>query len=302
MQMYNGMRVLAVALRKGGVGKTLFSVLNAQYFGHVSDKGYRVLLLDMDPQQNASESLIDMDSDNEAPDHRLPPVHPDYSPDEWEEDEWDGRYSTADIFLVEPEHLEISAYPSRFERLDVLPATGDALLSVELVHSEEVKQVIVDRLEHFLNDPDLQSAYDLVIIDTPPGKGPINRAVLRLATHVIYPVMPSPLPVAGLRSMLQFERVERRLRKNPIKIVGAVPNLVNMQTNLHREYMEIMRDDPIISPYLTDFHVANRIAFQTINKPGISPDNIWKFVDYPEAKADAFRLCEYVESKLFGED
>ena len=301
--MYNDLKVLAVALRKGGVGKTLFSVLLAQYFGHVAKPPRRTLLIDLDTQQNASECLIEMEGDPEAPDHKMVPVHPEFDPDDEEmAEQWDGRSSSADIFLGEPSEQIIAPYPTRFENLDVLPAAGAALQSVELVRSEEVKRFIYDRLKAFFEDPDVQANYDLIIIDTPPGKGAINRSVLRAATHVIYPVVPEEKPINGLRGMIQFERMERRHRDNAIEVVGVVPNMVNLSTNLHRENLEMLRQDPLIGPMMVDFVIGERIAFPMIDKPGVTPDTIWEFKSYPEARREAYALCEFVESRLFGEE
>lgn len=300
--MYNDLKVLAVALRKGGVGKTLFSVLLAQYFGHVAKPPRRTLLIDLDTQQNASECLIEMEVDPEAPDHKMVPVHPEFDPNDAEmAAAWDGRSSSADIFLGDPSESIIAPYPTRFENLEVLPAAGAALQSVELVRSEEVKRFIYDRLKAFFEDPDVQAHYDLIVIDTPPGKGAINRSVLRAATHVLYPVVPEEKPINGLRGMIQFERMERRHRDVPIEVVGVVPNMVNMNTNLHRENLAMLRQDPLIGPMMVDFVIGERIAFPMIDKPGVTPDTIWEFKNYPEARREAFALCEFVESRLFEE-
>jgi len=296
---YNGLKVLAVALRKGGVGKTLFSVLLSQYFGHVAATPRRTLLIDLDTQQNASECLIDMEVDAEAPDHKKVPEHPDYDPDNPDFADWDGRASSADIFLGDPSETIIAPYPTRFEHLEVLPAAGAALQSVELVRSEEVKRFIYDRLKAFFEDPDVQENYDLIIIDTPPGKGAINRSVLRAATHVLYPVVPEEKPINGLRGMIQFERMERRHRDRPIQVVGVVPNMVNQQTRLHQENIQKLRDDPLIGPMMVDFVIGERIAFPTMDKPGVEPDTIWEFRNYPEAKREAHQLCQFVEQQLF---
>lgn len=299
-ELYGGMKVLAVALRKGGVGKTLFSVLLGQYFGQIANPPRRTLLIDLDTQQNASECLIEMESDPEAPDHRKVPVHPDYDANDPDMGDWDGRSSSADIFLGDPSEQIIAPYPTRFEHLEVLPAAGAALQAVELVRSEEVKAFIHDRLRAFFADPDVQANYDLIIIDTPPGKGAINRSVLRAATHVLYPVVPEEKPINGLRGMLQFERMERRHRDQPIEVVGVVPNMVNSQTLLHKENLAKLRNDPLIGPMLADFYIGNRIAFPTIDKPGVQPETIWEFKHYPEAKREAYQLCEFVEARLFG--
>lgn len=298
--LYNGLKVLAVSMRKGGVGKTLFSVLLAQYFGQVSKRPLRVLLLDMDTQQNASQCLIKMDEDPEVADHLRIPIHPDFDPDDPDQEGWEGRSSTADIFLGDPADSIIAPYPTAFERLEVLPAHGAALIAVEMVRKEEVKEMIYDRLRDFFNDPDVQEKYDLIIIDTPPGKGSINRSVLRSATHLLYPLVPEEKPIAGLRGMIQFERMERRYRTRPAEVVGVVPNMVNLQTRLHRENLDKLSADPVIGPLLTDFFIGNRIAFPTIDKPGIKPETIWEFKNYPEAREEALMLGQHVESKLFG--
>lgn len=296
--LYNGLKVLAVALRKGGVGKTLFSTLLAQYFGHVAAAPRRVLLIDLDTQQNASESLLDMEVDPVNMDHKLPPIHPVYDPNDPAQKDWEGRSTSADIFYAEDPM--IVPYPTRFKNLEVLPAAGEALQAIELVRSEEVKQKIHDRLRHFFEDPAVQSNYDLIVIDTPPGKGAINRSVLRAATHVLYPFIPEPKPIAGLRSMLQFERMERRHRETPIEVIGVVPNLVNIQTNLHQDNLKDLMQDPLIGPLMTNFYISKRIAFPAVDKPGASPDTVWEFGNYPEARRDAHQLCEFVEQKLFG--
>jgi chromosome partitioning protein len=298
MSMYNGLPVMAVALRKGGVGKTLFSVLLAQYLGHVSKTPRRVLLIDLDTQQNASESLLDMgESSSVSGEYKIPPTHPDYDENDPDTEGWNGISSSADIFYGDDPI--IAPYPTRFDNLEILPAVGSALQAVEMVRSDEVKEMIYERLKEFFNDPSVQESYDLIIIDTPPGKGAINRSVLRAVTHVLYPVVPEEKPMDGLRSMLQFERMERRYRDSPIEVLGIVPNMVKMGTKLHAENLEIMRNDPLIGGLMTDFYIGQRIAFPTIDKPGILPDTIWKFSNYPEAKKEAFQLCEFVENKLF---
>jgi len=296
--MYNGLPVLSVSLRKGGVGKTLLAVLMSQYFGHVAKTKRKVLLIDLDTQQNASESVLEMDGSASSGDHKAPPIHPDFDENDPDTEGWLGQSSSADIF--HGDDPIIAPYPTRFDNLEVLPAVGAALQAVEMVRTEEVKEFIYERLKEFFDDEDLQETYDLVIIDTPPGKGPINRSVLRAVTHVIYPVVPEEKPMNGLRSMLQFERTERRFRDEPIKVVGVVPNMVNIQTTLHRDNLEILQEDSIIGPLLTNFYIGERIAFPTIDKPNISPDTIWKFKNYPEARKEAYQLCEFVEKQIFG--
>ncbi|RMH19341.1 MAG: ParA family protein, partial [Gammaproteobacteria bacterium] len=239
--------------------------------------------------------LLKMESDPDLPEAFYPPIHPDYDAEE-EGDEWEGRSSTADLFYGMP----VVPYETRFPNLDILPAAGEQLQAVELVRSEEVKSKIYEQIRLFLDDPDLQSLYDMVIIDTPPGKGAINRSVLRASTHVLLPVVPEEKPVQGLRSMIQFIRQENRYRETQLSILGVVPNKVDSRYRIHYTNIEQLRQDPLVRQYLTDFVISQRAAFPNVDAPQANPDTVWAFSGNDKAKEEALALCHFVEKQLYG--
>jgi len=293
MSMYNNLRVLSVMLRKGGVGKTLLATLIAEYFGSFTNK--RVLLLDMDTQQNASCALIDMEK---IPDSKAfcPPVNPDFDPNDPDMEWWGGRSSTADLFWGKP----VIPYPTEFPNLDVLPSEAARLQDVEFVRKEEVREKIYDHMRNFFMMEEVQAAYDLVVIDTPPGEGAINRSVLRSCTDVLLPVVPEEKPIQGLFYMLELIGEENSYREQPINLLGIVPNMVDGRYAHHAKNIESLHKDPAIGKYMAPFVLHRYSAFSAIDAPGVKPENVWGFSGNNDARKAAESLCKFVEERMYG--
>jgi len=174
------MRILVVAQNKGGDGKTSLSRLLAEFFAR---KKLRVLAIDLDPQCNLSQRFLTMDHDPTDPDGIMPPLHPDYDPNDVDTEEgqsWDGRSSIADIFRARP----VVPYKTSIEGLDMLPGHGAELREVELVTKEEVKQRVHSRIEEFLSLAEVQEAYDFVVIDTSRSIGALCAPPLTCSSLV----------------------------------------------------------------------------------------------------------------------
>ena len=90
------MKVLTVANRKGGVGKTTQSRTLCEYFSVV--RRMRVLAIDLDSQCSLSHLLLDMDMSQVGEQGVRPPLHPEYDPGDPDQANWNGRSSSADIF------------------------------------------------------------------------------------------------------------------------------------------------------------------------------------------------------------
>jgi chromosome partitioning protein len=293
--MYGKMKVLAVMMRKGGVGKTLLAVLLSQYFGFRANESRRVLLMDMDTQQNASSSLLKMEVDPKLSRSFIPPVHPEFDPTDPGNGPWDGRSSTSDLFYGR----EVVPYPTGFENLDVLPAS-EGLQDVELVTKEQMREKIYGQLKKFFSGPEVQELYDLIIIDTSPGEGAINRSILQACTHALLPVTLEEKPIQGLHHMVKLIADENRRRETAINVVGIVPNMVDGRYNDHKERLQSLRDDPTLSRFLAPIVVGRRADFPKIDTPNMRPDTVWGFGGNNAAREDAERFCKFVEEKLYG--
>jgi len=90
------MKIIAFVNNKGGVGKTTCSKIMAEYLSKV--KKMSVLGINFDPQCNFSHQYLQMEIDPVAPEGLIPPIHPDYNPEDVDDVEWEGRSSIAEIF------------------------------------------------------------------------------------------------------------------------------------------------------------------------------------------------------------
>src|SRR5579864_8358152 len=96
-------KIIVNATHKGGEGKTTNSIMLAEYSALI--KGFKTLIIDMDPQGNFSGRYISMDYDSAYKGGKIPALHPDYEPTV--DLDWDGRSSIANIFYGE----EVIPYP-----------------------------------------------------------------------------------------------------------------------------------------------------------------------------------------------
>ncbi|MFK8050312.1 MAG: ParA family protein [Halioglobus sp.] len=297
------MKVVVVANAKGGVGKTTLAINLAirAACGEIPevDPAKNVLICDMDAQQNTSQTLLRMDTAG-ANDYLLPPLHPDYDPEE--DFDWDGRCSSTDIYY----DRDVVPYPSVFSRLDVLPANGDHLeLFQNLtknVQDGDLLEQICNHFKKFVTSEDVAEEYDLIIFDTPPGKNFITIPVFRAASDILMPFKPEGFSVEGLAKMKASIERENEYRDTPVKISGMIPNLVK-HNNKHRDTLYGLGHNAEVSPLLWDTPLHDRVAFVLDNMP-LSETNF----KYADAKAeeemtalvDRFRAQVYDTDILLG--
>ncbi len=287
------MKVLAIVQNKGGVGKTTVSRILAEYF---SRQNKRVLALDLDSQCNFSRRFLEMDYDSAEVDGILAPLHPDYDP---EDDDWDGRSSTADIYYSG----QVVPYPTLLETLDIIPGEGQKLRDVELVNRGDVKDMVHDRLNQFLGQQEVHDEYDLVLIDTSPSKGPLTVSAMRAASHILIPTAMEPQSIEGLYGMLQLWRRENRKRSldNALEIIGILPNAIRKGVALHEGLLQSLQQDESLNALLTPMVLHQRIAFAESDHPEAVPKSVFDLGQKDKARIEAEVLCEYIEKQLFQE-
>jgi len=200
-------RVYALANQKGGVGKTTTAVNLGAY---LASAGHSVLLVDLDPQANATSSLGV---------NRKGLTHSTY------EVLLDGMPPAQAILLTKQVRLDL---------LPSTPALAGAL--VELVG--------VDRREYRLGDvlADVVGRYDYVFIDSPPSLGLLTINALTAAQDgVLIPVQCEYLALEGLGQLLRtIYRVRDSL--NPrLVIAGVVLTMYDARTNLSKQVVDEIR-------------------------------------------------------------
>src|SRR3990167_8464311 len=288
------MKVIAFLNNKGGVGKTTCSRTMAEYLGKV--KKISTLAIDFDPQCNFSHQYLNMEIDPSAPEGLMPPLHPDYDPNDPEDDDWDGRSSIAEIFYGQG----VIPYPTYIERLDLAPGHAEKLLAAESVRKSEVVEKVHKQLTNFLYSPDVQAAYQCVVIDTAPSKGPLTVSVIKAATHIVIPSVMEEQPVQGIYCMLQLWMQESlaRGKVRPLNLVGILPNMFK-QTRLHKDILKSLQDNPSIGKYIMPVKLSQRIVYAEIDSEDANPHSIFDYQDNHVAKDEALEVCNYIAKRIF---
>lgn len=199
-------RVICVANQKGGVGKTTTSVNLAAALANL---GRRVLLLDMDPQGNAS-SGIGMKRHE----------HQD---------------SNMYHLLIGEMTIQEVVKQTKVENLKIVVANPDLVgAEIDLVDAERREYRLKDALSY------VQDAYDYVLIDCPPSLGLLTLNALTAANSFLVPLQCEYYALEGLSQLLNTAGLIKKRLNPELKIEGIVLTMFDTRNNLsHQVVAEI---------------------------------------------------------------
>lgn len=211
---------IAVSIRKGGSSKTT-TATNLATSLHL--KGKRVLLVDLDPQANATLAV------------GIDPI--------------EQKTNIVTLFSNSDVHPTKAIVGSHFG-LSLIPSHPD-LSKVE----QGIGTLDFDLLEGILKA--VEGDFDFIVIDTPPAESKLTLNALATADEVLIPLQAHFLALQGLQQALEEIKTIQKKINQSLKITGVLPTQVQAQTNMAKMIMEQLQTEypELLLPYHIEFSV-----------------------------------------------
>lgn len=250
--------IIAICNQKGGVGKTTTAInLSAA----LAEKGLKTLMVDLDPQSNATLSYLDRKQI---------------------------KRSVYEVLVDSAVSFEKIIMRSPILHMDIAPALINlAKLESRLVGELDGHFRLKDKLQPIIPD------YDYIIVDTPPTLGLLTVNALVAATHLLIPIQSSYFSLEGTDDLL--ETVEKiKARPNPdLQVLGVVITLHDKRTILARDIKKQIKK--VFGDKVFATAISKNVRLE--ESPAYK-ESIFTFAPDSRGALDYYRLSEEVISRV----
>jgi len=251
--------IIAITNQKGGVGKTTTAInLSAA----LATKGFRTLLIDVDPQANSTMSFLEV--------HEI-------------------ELSMFEALTEDGVHLgDILREAAKVPKLFIAPsAISLAKVEAKLLGELDSHYRLKDEI-----DP-IRAQFDYIVIDTPPTLGVITVNALVAATHVLIPIQSSYFALEGTDDLLEtIDKIKQRANTD-LQILGAVITLFDKRTILARDTLdEISR---VFGDRLFETTITKSVRLE--ESPAYK-ESIFTFAPQSTGAYEYYKLSEEVLSRV----
>lgn len=205
------MKVLSFNNQKGGVAKTTMSVHTAKM---LNDRGIKTLLIDFDPQSNATKGSGIKRKEIK---HSIADLCLNY---------YDSDYNT--IKIEDAIHYST-------EGIYVIPATVD--LAILETKPAKMREKFLYRVIKEIKE---KTDFKYIIIDSPPTLGFFNDNVLMVAEDIYIPVQAEPYAIEGIGALIKAVNIAKKDMNEKIKIKGVILTMVDLRTKTYKEVKEAL--------------------------------------------------------------
>lgn len=206
-----GPKIISVANQKGGVGKTTTTINLA---AALAEAGRRVLVVDLDPQGNASTGLGIETEDRDLTTYEL---------------------------LLEDVDLSEIILPTVTPGIHIIPATVDlSSADIELISNEKRSFLLHDALRQTSMDA---FAFDYILIDCPPSLNLLTVNAMIASHSVLVPLQSEFFALEGLSQLMLTIREVRQSGNKDLRIEGVVLTMYDQRNNLSLQVEQDARDN-----------------------------------------------------------
>ncbi len=226
--------IISLFNQKGGVGKTTTAINLA--FG-LKNKNKKVLLVDLDPQANATRTLLDVD-----------------------------MYINVYNLLLEKDDKKYKNFDSVYikDEIDILPSDLNlANLEQELINRFNRELILKKELDK------IKDRYDFIIVDCPPNLGLLSINALCASDKLIVPICLDYFSLLGINSILKYFNLIKDNVNSNIEIMGYLINKFDKRKNEHKDKLDILKKKMNNDVFKTIIRTSSALSLSQENSKSI---------------------------------